>query len=150
MTFSQFKIEMDIVRDRRRAMRSILRDLSTLSDDRLSALSSGAVDYSKDRLQKTTDPDAAMINTLDQIDRDTARLKDKLQHLRDLNEYYESLIFAADGIGGEVGRLYVIEGLTMKIVAQHLHYSPSHCWMKWTKTMHEIHEAEEERFNGST
>lgn len=147
MTFSQFKIEMDIVRDRRRAMRSILRDLSTLSDDRLSALSSGAIDYSKERVQKTIEPDAAMINTLDQIDRDTARLKAKLQSLRERNEYYESLILAADGIGGEVGRLYVIDGLTMKLVAQHLRYSPSSCWKKWTKTMHEIHDAEEERLN---
>lgn len=143
MTFSQFKLEFNIVRDNRRAMRSILRELETLADDRLSTVGSGAIDYSKERVQASHDPDNAIINTLARIDRDTDRLKDKLKRLEEANEQYEDLIYSADGIGGEVVRLYVIEGLAMRVVAQHLHYSPAHCWKLHGVTLRQLYEKQE-------
>lgn len=144
MTFSQFKLEFDIVRDNRRAMRSIMRELQTLSDDRLSTVGSGAIDYSKERVQASHDPDNAIINTLARIDKDTDRLKEKLRRLEDANERYEELIYSADGIGGEVVRLYVIEGLAMRLVAQHLHYSPAHCWKLHGLTLKQLYEKSEQ------
>lgn len=143
MTFSQFKLELNIVRDNRRAMRSILRELETLTDDRLSTVGSGAIDYSKERVQASHDPDNAMINTLDRIDEDKDRLKEKLRRLEEANERYEELIYSADGIGGEVVRLYVIEGLAMRVVAQHLHYSPAHCWKLHGVTLRQLYEKQE-------
>lgn len=143
MTFSQFKLEFNIVRNNRRAMRSILRELETLPDDRLSTLGSGAIDYSKERVQASHDPDAPTINTIEKINEDTAKLLLKLNRLRDENKYFEDLIYSADGIGGEVVRLYVIEGLAMRVVAQHLHYSLAHCWKLHGVTLRQLYEKQE-------
>lgn len=143
MTFNQFKNELDYVTSNRRAMRSILKQLATLADDRLSTLGPGAIDYSKEHLQSTHDPDGATINAIAKIDEDTAKLNDKLQRLREKNEYYESLILSVDGIEGEIVRLKVIEGLQMRIVAQHLHYSPAHCWKLYSETLTILYEREE-------
>ena len=144
MTYSQFKIELDIVKDNRRAMRSIMKELATLSDDRLSSITSGAVDYSKDRLQATHDPDAPTINAIAKIDEDTAKLQEKLNRLRDGNKYFEDLIYSADGVGGEITRLYIIEGLPMRVIAGHIHYSEAHCWKLHGQTTRKLYEKEEE------
>ena len=144
MTYSQFRAELDVVRDNRRVIRNILRELATLPADRLSSITSGAVDYSKDRLQKTHDPDAPTINTIAQIDEDTARLQEKLQRLRDSNKYIEDLIYSADGIGGEITRLYIIEGLPMKEVASHIRLSLGHCWKLHHQTTKKLYEKDEE------
>ena len=54
-----------------------------------------------DRVQASHDPDNAMVNTIDRINEDTGRLKEKLRRLEEANERYEELIYSADGIGGD-------------------------------------------------
>ena len=145
MTYEQFKFEMDLVRENRIVMRSLLKSLDNLTEERLSALNSGAVDYSKEPLQMSHDPDLAMIETLDRIDKDRERLQQKLRSLEEANEYYESLILSTAGIGGEVLRLYYIEGYTMEAVADHLQYDISYCWMFRKKSLKKLLEQEEKK-----
>ena len=128
MTYQQLKIELDLVRDNRFAMRTILRELDTISDDYLSTTSSGAIDYMKDRVQKTMDPDKAMIEKIDRIDREIEKLKHRYDLLEGSNAHYEEIIMGLEGIDGEVMRLYYINGWKMTNVAKYLHFDISSCW----------------------
>lgn len=145
MTYSQLKLELDLVRDNRHAMRNILRELETISDDMLSSSYSGAVDYSKDVVGSTTDPDKAMIETLSRIDREIEKLKKRYDLLEQENAHFEEIIMNMTGIDGEVMRLYYINGLKMTKVAARLHFDESTCWGFRKRALKKILEMEENR-----
>lgn len=140
MTYHQFKYELELVRNNRKQIRSIQRELKTLGDDILSTITSGAVDYSKVRIQTTSDPDAKTINAIDDIDRHTSTRIQKIQELLDKNERIESYIWAEDGLEAEVVRLYTIEGWPMFKVGENIGYSKNHCWKMWNKVIYRIYE----------
>lgn len=142
MTRSQFEAELYQIRENRRVMRSILRSLESLNDDTITSIFSGAIDYSKDKLQASNDPDGKMINILYKLDQDVEKLKHKLDKLKEENEYIEDLIYQSDGIGAEVMRLYFIEGMAMPRVALQLNYSTSNCWKAQRRKITEIYEQE--------
>lgn len=140
MTREEFKEQLYQIRENRRIINSIRTSLRSLPEDYLSTIFSGAIDYSKERVQSTSDPDGKMINTLVKIDRDTQVLLNKLQKLEEENEYYESLILNAEGIGAEILRLFFIEGYGMNRVASQMHYSVRTCWKYWRLKITDIYE----------
>lgn len=144
MTYSEFKDELYLIKENRRIMRSILKSLSEVEDNNFSRLNNGAVDYSKERLQTSRDNDKAIIEAISKIDKDRERLLEKLKELKETNEYFENLIFNLRGVGGEVMRLFFIEGVTMKEIAEkRLYYSPQYCWEILQKTMKDLYRKEE-------
>lgn len=140
MTFSQFKCEFDVVRDKCRDIRSLVEELDHLEEERLKDNGPGAIDYSADRVQHTTDPDKAMIYKLDSIDREKKKKKAKLARLREEIEPFETMIYKADGIGAIVGRRFVLDGQPMKEVSKALNYHVSHCYGFWNRTMRQMYE----------
>lgn len=144
MTYGEFKDELYVIRLNRQVMRSIMADLRTYAEDQLSTVFSGAIDYSKERVQKTPDPDAAIINVIAKIDSDMERLKEKLERLEEENDKLETLIFKGEGLGGEFIRLYYIEGYSMNKIAERFNYS-----RQWTYTLwdNELKRLWREEFN---
>lgn len=140
MTFTQFKYEFDLVRDKCRDIRSLDDELDHLEEERLKEIGNGAIDYSADRVQHSTDPDKAMIYKLDSIDREKAKKKARRSRLREEIDPFETMIYNADGIGATVGRLFVLDGLPMKEVSRILNYHVSHCYGFWNRTMRELYE----------
>lgn len=142
MTRSQFEAELYQIRENRRVMRSILHSLESLGEDTISSIFSGAIDYSKDRLQSTADPDGKMVNALFKLDKDVEHLKKKLDRLKEENEHVEALIYQADGLGAEIMRLFFIEGMAMPKVSMRLNYAKSSCWREMRKKITELYEQE--------
>lgn len=142
MTFAEFKDELYIIKMNRQVMRSVMEDLKTYAEDQLSTAFSGAIDYSKDRVQKTPDPDGALINVISKIDHDVERLKAKLEKLEAENEALEEVIFKGQGLGGEFIRLYYIEGLSMNSIAERFNYSRQWCYELWDKELRRLYKEE--------
>ena len=142
MTFAEFKDELYIIKMNRQVMRSVMEDLKTYAEDQLSTAFSGAIDYSKDRVQKTPDPDGALINVISKIDHDVERLKAKLEKLEAENEELEEVIFKGQGLGGEFIRLYYIEGLSMNSIAERFNYSRQWCYELWDKELRRFYKEE--------
>lgn len=142
MTFAEFKDELYIIKMNRQVMRSVMEDLKTYAEDQLSTAFSGAIDYSKDRVQKTPDPDGALINVISKIDHDVERLKAKLEKLEAENEALEEVIFKGQGLGGEFVRLYYIEGLSMNSIAERFNYSRQWCYELWDKELRRLYKEE--------
>ena len=142
MTFAEFKDELYIIKMNRQVMRSVMEDLKTYAEDQLSTAFSGAIDYSKDRVQKTPDTDGALINVNSKIDHDVERLKAKLEKLEAENEVLEEVIFKGQGLGGEFIRLYYIEGLSMNSIAERFNYSRQWCYELWDKELRRLYKEE--------
>lgn len=139
MTFAEFKDELYLIKINRQVMRSIIEDLKTYAADQLSTVFSGAIDYSKDKIQHQSDPDAAIINVLMKIDADVDRLKKKFDQLEQENEELEEVIFKGQGLGGEFIRLYYIEGLSMSAIADRFGYSRQWCYELWDKELKRLY-----------
>lgn len=138
MTYTELKDELYQVRDRERLIRSKLKSLSTMQDDYLARLNNGVTDYSRELLQKTRDPDNAIITVIDDINRDTERYTETIKALRDKNEPYKTLIIQMQGLGGEILRLFFIDGLAMKSICKRFNYSERSAWAYWRKTIYEL------------
>lgn len=134
MTLYEFRCELRDVRDNRKQIKSILCSLKNIRTDGLSAVFSGAIDYSDEKVQHQADPDARIINAIAKIDQDTEKLLEKLEKLDSCNTTIEQLIYEEDGIGAEAVRLYVLEGLSWKEVALQIQYSESYCHDLWSVT----------------
>lgn len=127
MTLYEFRCALRDVRDNRKQIKSILCSLKNIREDELSTIFSGAIDYSADKVQHQSDPDARIINAIARIDKDTERLLEKLDRLESNDQNFEKMIYEADGIGAEVVRLYVLEGLRWQDVAVQVGYSERYC-----------------------
>jgi hypothetical protein len=143
MTLYEFRCALRDVRDNRKQIKSILCSLKTIREDELSTIFSGAIDYSADKVQHQSDPDARIINAIARIDKDTERLLEKLDRLESNDQRFEKMIYEADGIGAEVVRLYVLEGLRWQDVAVQVGYSERYCqelYSRSTQTMWQKYE----------
>ena len=140
MTYSELKDELYLVRERERVIRSKQKDLESLKDDYLTRLPNGVTDYSKDRLQSTPDPDRALVNLIDDINRDTQKLIEIITELREANEYYKTLILNMTTVGGEVLRLFFVEGYSMRQVAKRLNYAERSTWRLWREAIKDMTE----------
>lgn len=140
MTIGEFKDELHRIRYNRNLIRSKLKSLATLREDKLATNSSGVIDYSKDRIQGSSDPSNRVINLIYMIDEETDRLIEAIERLEEENREIEHLIYAVKGIPGEIVRIYFIEGLSMKAVSAQVNYSESHTWMLMRKAIREMYE----------
>ena len=120
MTFKDFKDMFYELRDHKAVRRSLIRSLEELEQNGLSSVSSGAVDYSADHVQKTPDPDARLINAIAKMDQ-------------------ERLIYGEPGIEGEILRLFFIEGKPMGPISSTVGYSSRHCWRLAKNTLYKIY-----------
>jgi len=142
VNYSDFKDEFYKVRENRRTIASLIESIADLQTNAFARLNSGVVDYSADRVQKTCDPDKAMVEAIDKVNRDKSELVNKLNRLREENEPFERIIFEADGTGGEILRLFFIEVLNMKAIAKRLHYDENYIYELRKKALKEAYEKE--------
>lgn len=138
MTYSELKDELYLVRERERLIKSKCKDLASLKDDYLARLNNGVQDYSREILQTTRDPDKALINLIDDINRDTEKLIETIKSLRDANEKYKTLILETEDIGGEVLRLFFLEGHSMRQVSIRLNYAEKYTWKLWREAIEKL------------
>lgn len=140
MTYTELKDELYLVRERERIIDARLKSLATLKDDYLARLNNGVTDYSRDAIQKSRDPDAALVAVIDDLNRDTDKLIASIKALREANEYYKGLILSSKDIGGEVLRLFFLERLSMKQVSKTLSYAEKYTWKLWRQAIEELTE----------
>lgn len=138
MTYSELKDELFLLRDRENQIREFIISLANVRSDYLSRLNAGVTDYSKERLQKTPDPDASTVNMIYEADRKTDFYKERLQELQDKTEPYERLIIGLEGTTGTIMRLFYLEGLGMKAISKRLHYAEKYSWHLWRKGIEEL------------
>lgn len=141
-SFSEFKNDLSEVRDKSRIIKAKIKSLETLRDDKLATANSGAIDYSKLRVQTSHDPDKALVYVLDEIERDSKKLIQQIEKLKEEIAPTVELIEKRMDIGGEILRLYFLEGLRMVEVAKRVSYSESRTWELWRKTIRDIYEKE--------
>lgn len=137
---SEFKCDLLNIRDNRRVIRSKMKSLETLREDKLATINHGAIDYSREYVQSTPDPDKAIINIIAEIDQDIERLNRQINELKEENKPLEALIDSVGGVGGEILRLYYMEGLSMEDCAKQLNYSENNGWRLWRKTILSLYE----------
>jgi ABC-type cobalt transport system substrate-binding protein len=142
MDYYSFRQQFYDVRENRRAIKAIMARLATLEDDILGSVYSGAVDYSKDRIQATHDPDAAIINASETLRRDYDRMMEKLGALQASDERIEELIFSIPGAVGEIFVSYFIYCKKMEDVANELNYTENHCWKLRREKFDELYDKE--------
>lgn len=135
MTLYEFKQELYTVRENRRELRAIMVSLKSLEDDILGSAFSGAIDYSKEKVQHMTDPDRTIINAIMSIEREKEKLTTRINNLLEENKNFEDLIREQRGEGAELIRLYFIEGMTMVEIAKRFHYHRGTCYRKWSQTI---------------
>lgn len=128
MTFSQFEQELYLIQANQKAIASIRISLDAIDEKYLSKLSSGAMDYSQDRLQSSKDPDASLVNTLWERDEERKDLLKKIEYLKGQCSEVRSLLWQANGIGGEILRLFFLECMEMDAIAERLKYDRSTCY----------------------
>lgn len=141
-SFSEFKNDLSEVRNKSRIIKMKTKSLKTLREDKLATVYSGAIDYSKERLQTSPDPDKALIYVIDEIDRDAEKLIQQIEKLKEEIAPTVELIEKRMDIGGEILRLYFLEGLRMAEVAKRVSYSESRTWELWRKTIRDIYDKE--------
>lgn len=146
MTFTEFKDELYLVRENRRSINSLIESIDNLTAKLLDRLTGGVTDYSKDRLQKTPDPDAKIIETIATIEEERTEYLEKLNRLREANSKYEAIIMSFDTLGGEILRLYFIEGLSIKAIGQRIGYSEQYTWELWRKATKDLYEKEKAKY----
>lgn len=144
MTYKQFEDELYIIRDNWKTIRSAIKSLKNLEEDGLVAAYSGAIDYSKERLQSSTDPDAKMIAVIQKCEDEKTKIMERIANLREENRMIEELIYQEKNIGGETLRLYFIDNKPMREVAKYINYSQSQTWEIWKKAKHGLYERYEE------
>jgi DNA-directed RNA polymerase specialized sigma subunit len=145
MTLTEFKDELYLVRENRRSINSLIETIDNLTEELCDKLGGGVTDYSKDRLQKTPDPDGKMIQAIADSQKKRAECTEKLNRLREANEKYEAVIMAFDTLGGEILRLYFIEGMSIKAIGKRIDYSEQYTWELWRKAIKDLYEKEENR-----
>lgn len=139
MTFKDFKDMFYELRDHKAVRRSLIHSLDELEQNGLSSVSSGAIDYSADHVQKTPDPDARLINAIVKMDQERQKILDKLGKLQADDEKLERLIYGEPGIEGEILRLFFIEGKPMGPISSTVGYSSRHCWRLAKNTLYKIY-----------
>lgn len=139
MTFKAFKDLFYGLRDDKAVRRSLLKSLETLEQDGLVSVSSGAIDYSADHVQKTPDPDVRIINAIAHVEKEKQRILDKLGQLQADDEKLENLIYGEQGIEGEILRLFFFEGKPMGYIGSVVGYSSRHCWRLTKNTLYKIY-----------
>lgn len=131
MTLYEFRCALKDVRDNRKQICSILESIKNARDDILGTVFSGAIDYSADKVQHQSDPDARLINAIAKADKYNEMLLEKLDRLESNDQRFERMICEDDSIAGEVIRLYILDGLSWKEVALQLKYSESYVRGLW-------------------
>ena len=128
MNYSQMKEELNQIRENRARMNLLVRQLKTMRDDGLSTAYSGAMDYAKERVQTSHDPDGKLINTIDKINRQIEHMEKRVTELREENSKLEKLLEQAPGLAGEVARAYYINCHGMRFISKATKYSVRQCW----------------------
>lgn len=142
MTFYEIKSELEMARNTRRQIRSMRKELDTFRDDMLAKANSGAIDYTKERLQSTHDPDAKMIYTIEYINKEEEKRKAKIIELEESVQPYEQLVYSLHGLETEVLRLFYLEDWPMEKVAAHINYDVTYAYSLRNKALNKLVEQE--------
>lgn len=140
MTYSQFKDELELVRDNRRQIRCLVESGIAIANERL--VSIGVTDYTKDRVQATKDPDKNMIDRIDRNRIEDETRKRQIEKLKEEIAWAESLILGTRGDGGAILYLYYIDGHTMEKVASITKFEITYCYELRRKTIRGLYEKE--------
>lgn len=140
MTLYEFEQQLRVIQTNQRILSSLYDSLAHAREDQLAVVGSGAIDYSKDRIQASADPDAAIINAIARADELVNRLVKKINELEEEDAAIKDLLWEADGLGGEILRLCFLEGMRMGQIAQRLNYDRSYCYKMWREKINELYE----------
>ena len=143
MTFIEFKDELFFFRDRQREKIALHRRLENVREEKLANINPGAMDYSKERLQTSHDPDGLMVRSIYEIEEEEKYLKSKIELLEERNKPMETLIRSVEGTEAVILYYYYIQVLGMKKIAEIVDYSEDSCWRFHRTTIRDLWEKEE-------
>lgn len=138
MTYTELKNELYYLRQMELALNSKRLSLATRKDEIMAELDGGVVDYSKDNVQTTPDPDARINDAIFRADRAIATLLEEIKVLEDKTEKYEALVIKSKGIKGEILRLFFVEGKNMRQIAARLNYVEKYAWQLWRQGIEDL------------
>lgn len=145
MTYSELKDALYQVRNDELEKKGYLDALANIKDEYLTRINNGVTDYERERLQKTPDPDAAMIDKIYQADLKANAYMEKIRLIQERNEPYYKLIMALKGIGGVILSLFFLEGFSMRQVSKRLNYAEKYTWKLWREAIEDLTEVINEK-----
>lgn len=153
MSLYEFKGALVAVRINSRSILALTAALETLPDDILESVYSGAVDYSKERVQNSPDPDAAIINAISRVDSECYYTRERIIQLEAESEWAVRLIRRLeeeDGfeISATMLRLYYLHAIGMTRISKMVNYSEETAWRKWREGIKRIYEIYQEDAKG--
>lgn len=141
MTIKEFEDFLYTYRRNKREVDSLRKSYRDLDDKFLEAMSAGAMDYSKDRVQNSTPPDEMLIDAIERNNEARKRIMERIKTLESAMDEVRNVIdMMDDGITHEVLRLYFIEDRAMTAVSDRLVYSERRCWQLWRLGIRKLYE----------
>lgn len=142
MTFAEFKDELFRIKRNRELIRLFQKKLEILPQTTLETLFSGAIDYSKDRVQNSLDPDGKVISRLQAAEEEYKKTVEDIKKLEEDNAEIEKFVFSVstEDIGGALVRSYFIDGIPIKQLAVLSNYAESYCYQLWRMKISEMYE----------
>lgn len=126
--YSRMKEDLNLIRENHIRINLLVCQLKTLRDDGLATAYSGAIDYAKERVQASHDPDGKLINTIEKLNKQIERMEARVIELREDGKYLEGLLEKAPGLSGEIARAYYLGGRGMRYISKATSYSTRQCW----------------------
>lgn len=145
MSLYEFEQCLRIIRDNQKVLMSLYLSLLSTRDEKLALVGNGVVDYSKDRVQTSSDPDAAINNAIYEADEKIKSIMEKIKSLEGEDPELKALLWSGEGLPSEIVRLYFIEGLTMREIAKRFNYDKSYCYKMWRRRINEMYEEYERK-----
>lgn len=128
MNYSQMKEELKLIRENNTRINLLVRMIRTLHEDGLAAANEGAMDYAKERVQSSHDPDGKLISVISNRDKKIENMEKTIVELAEKTKRIEALLDRAPGLAGEIARAYYINCRSMKYISRATNYSISKCW----------------------
>lgn len=128
MNYSQMKEELKLIRENNNRINLLIRMIRTQYEDGLAAANEGAMDYAKERVQNSHDPDGKLISIIMSRDKKIANMEKTIIELTEKTRKTEAMLERAPGLAGEITRAYYINCRSMKYIARATNYSISKCW----------------------
>lgn len=143
MTLKEFEDYLYSYRRNKREVASLRRSYKELDEEFKETMGAGAMDYSKDRVQSSTPPDAMMAAAIDRNIESKQKIMNRITILEaEMDEVEKVIDKAEDGITHEILRLYFVEDHPMVEVSNRLVYSERRCWQLWRLGIRRLYEDE--------
>ena len=140
MTEEEFRNYLHSAKRCKKEINSLRQSWKALEVEFLDFTSAGAMDYSVDRVQSSSEPDALLINAIDRVSEKRHKILLRIEELqKQIDDIEGTIDTVEDSICHEIMRLYYIEDVRMMDIADRLSFSEQRIWQLWRKGIEEAY-----------